>query len=164
MIPLDGSPRSECAIPVASQIARTGKAKLLLAHVVAKPEIPRRTPLPQEDMELVNKLIERNHAEAQRYMKQLESRLTSSEVDLHTGLAVSDNVASSLHDMVEKNDVDLVVLSAHGYAGETKWPFGNIVANFTCFGTTPLLVVQDLSLREIDITQAEDAAKQYKGH
>jgi hypothetical protein len=48
-----------------------------------------------------------------------------------------------LHDLVEREGADLVILSAHGYSGNTKWPYGSVVTNFIAYGTTPLLIVQD---------------------
>jgi hypothetical protein len=41
--------------------------------------------------------------------------------------------------------VDLVILSAHGYAGRDYWPYGSVATNFLVYGTTPLLLIQDLS-------------------
>ncbi|MEA3398019.1 MAG: universal stress protein [Chloroflexota bacterium] len=47
-----------------------------------------------------------------------------------------------LHNLVEQVDADLVVLSAHGHSGETRWPYGNVVVSFIGYGATPLLIVQ----------------------
>lgn len=94
-------------------------------------------------------------------MKQLQSQLS---LDVQTRLLVSDDAAATLHDLVDQENVDLVVLSAHGYSGRTKWPYGSMVVNFIAYGTTPLLIVQDLTPDEVERTQAEVAAREYKGH
>jgi len=160
LVPLDGSQRAECTLPLATTLARIHESQLLLAHVVARPEVPRRAPPTQEDIELANQLTERNRLEATRYLQQLQSRLS---LDIQTRLLVSDNAAAALHELVVQENVDLVVLSAHGYSGGAKWPYGSMAVSFIAYGTTPLLIVQDLSQDELERMQTEMAVKEDKG-
>ncbi|MDY7079667.1 MAG: universal stress protein, partial [Chloroflexota bacterium] len=136
------------------------------AHVVRRPEMPRRAPSTQEEIELANQLVERNWLEASRCLEQLQSELLSDvqASDVQIRLLVGDSAAAALHEQVKREDVDLVVLSAHGYSGGTQWPYGSVALNFTVYGATPLLIVQDLSQDELESTQAEMAAREYKGH
>jgi nucleotide-binding universal stress UspA family protein len=161
LVPLDGSQRAECVLPLATTLARFHESQLLLAHVVCRPEIPRRASPTQEEIELADQLVERNRQEASKRLEQLRSRLS---LNVQTRLLVNDSVASTLHTLVGQEDVDLVVLSAHGYSGETQWPYGGVALNFIAYGATPLLIVQDLSQDEMAVTQAEMAAREYKGH
>jgi len=161
LVPLDGSQRAECVLPLAIALARFHESQTLLAHVVCRPQMVRRAPPTQEGIELANQLTERNRLEATRYLEQLQLGLSS---DVQIRLLVSDSAASTLHGLVKQEDVDLVMLSAHGYSGETKWPYGSVALNFIAYGTTPLLIVQDLSQDELESTQAEMAATEYKGH
>jgi nucleotide-binding universal stress UspA family protein len=160
LLPLDGSQRAEFAIPAAAALARANQAELLVVHVIHKPEIPRRTPPTQEDIDLVNQITERNREEAAAYLAELSHRL---DVPVLTRLIVGDTVLSTLHTQVEQEQADLVVLSAHGYGGETRWPYGSVVISFIAYGTTPLLVLQDLPQERIEPTVAEKAAKEYGG-
>jgi nucleotide-binding universal stress UspA family protein len=160
LLPLDGSQRAEYVLPLATSIAGSGKTEIIIAHIVKKPEMPRRTPLSQDDMALINELTERNRVEASKYIEDLESRF---DCEVDTRLMVSDHVGSSLHQIVEQDDVDLVILSAHGYSGESRWPYGRTVVSFIAYGTTPLLVVQDLPSDRIEPTQAELAAQEKGG-
>ena len=59
---------------------------------------------------------------------------------------------------------DLVVLSAHGYSGESRWPYGGVTLNIIVYGTTPVLIVQDLSPDEIQRSPAEAAFRERRGH
>jgi nucleotide-binding universal stress UspA family protein len=94
-------------------------------------------------------------------LKQLQSRL---DVHVRTSVLLSDHTAETLHDLVEQANADLVILSAHGYSGGTKWPYGSLVVNFIGYGTTPLMIVQDLSPDEVERTRAEMLARERKGH
>jgi nucleotide-binding universal stress UspA family protein len=158
LIPLDGSQRAECVLPQAATLARTHQAQILLAHIVQRPEMPRRTPPTREDAELADHVVERNRAEAVDYLEQCKSRLPG---DVQTRVLVSEHVVSTLHELVDQEKIDLVFLSAHGYSGQTRWPYGSIVISFIAYGTTPLLIVQDVPLDKIQLTPDQLATREY---
>ncbi|MDY6877806.1 MAG: universal stress protein [Chloroflexota bacterium] len=161
LVPLDCSQRAECALPLATTLARFHEAELLLLHVVSKPEMVQRAPLTHKDTALADQLTERNRLAATRYLENLGARLSP---NIQSRVLISDNAAAALHDMVEQEKADLVVLSAHGYSGRTKWPYGSMAVNFIAYGTTPLLIVQDLPPGKMEYTRAEIAAREHKGH
>jgi len=158
--PLDGSQRAEIVLPVAVSLARFHQASLVIAHVVQRPELPRRTPPTQEDMDLVQKITERNQMEASLYLDEIKARM---DISVDISVSTSESVRTALHQIVEQQGADLVILSAHGYSGETRWPYGSTVVSFIAYGTTPLLVVQDLPSNQIEPTQAELAAQMRGG-
>jgi nucleotide-binding universal stress UspA family protein len=161
MIPLDGSQRAECVLPLAEKLAQTHECPLLLAHVVSKPEVMHRTPPPQEEQELIERLIEIKREQGQDYLDEVKAQLS---VEAEPHLRVSANAPAVLHDLVDEENVDLVVLSAHGQSGEAKWPYGSVALNFIAYGSTPLLIVQDLSQEEIQRTKAEQIVQEEEGH
>jgi len=156
LVPMDGSQRAECALPMASTLARSHDAQILLVHVVRRPEMPRRTPPTDGDVELADRIVERNRAEAIQYLDQLRSRLSG---DIQARVLVSDHVAATLHELVDQEKIDLVLLTAHGYSAQTRWPYGSVVSGFITYGTTSLLIVQDLPQDKIEPTWAEVAAE-----
>jgi nucleotide-binding universal stress UspA family protein len=164
VVTLDCSQRAECVLPVATTLARTHGAQLMLMNVVRRPEMPRRTPLADEDVELADKVVERNQQEAVRYFDQLRSRMPSDIEDIQHHILVDECAASALHDLVERENAELVIMSAHGHSGGNKWPYGSVTVSFIAYGNTPLLIVQDLSLGELKRSLAEIAATEYKGH
>ena len=157
LVPIDGSLRAEYVLPLASTLARFHEAQILLAHVVKRPELPRRTPPSREDVELADRLVERNRTEAVQYLEDLRSQLSG---EVQARVLVSNHVAATLHELVEPERIDLVVLSAHGHSGLTQWPHGSVVISFITFGTTPLLIVQDLPPDKIKPSLAEIAARE----
>ncbi|MBS0013985.1 MAG: universal stress protein [Desulfobacterales bacterium] len=161
LVPLDGSKRSEFALPPAATLAHSHNAELILAHVVNMPEMPRWTQLTQEDAELVNRLVDRNREEMGKHFETVLPRLP---VEARTLVETSDDAALRLHELVQEQNADLVVLSAHGYSGKSRWTFGSIAHTFIAYGTTPLLLVQDFPRDKIEPTEAEAAAAEKKGH
>lgn len=148
LVALDGSMRAECVLPWTQMLAEQGgkhEVEVVLAHVVTEPELPRLTPATDEDRELAERLMERNREEASAYLEGVRSRLG---VPAETRLLQGRKVSSALHDLVDAGGMDLVVLSAHGYGGESRWPFGDVATSFIDYGSTPLLLVQDMPKHE----------------
>ena len=94
------------------------------------------------------------------YFVHLEIKLR----DTQARVLVSEDVAFSLHELVEAEQVDLVVMSAHGYAGKNRWPYGSLTTSFILYGNTSLLAVQDLASEDWTQTQNEMASEEQPGH
>jgi len=161
-IPLDGSRRAECVLPLAKSICRMQDSKVFLTHIVEEPKLPRQTPLSKEIKTLISELREINLSDAEKYMKEIKDQFPIENVE--TIIECSKKPTAALHDIIDREKIDLVMLSAHGYSGENRWPYGKIALNFISYGTTPLIVIQDLSKEEIGKTLAEKYAEQTKGH
>lgn len=161
LVPVDGSRRAECALNVAVTIARTHEADLLLGHVVTKPEMPSRVPLSTEDNALLERFTERRRDAGADYFEQLRGRLS---MDFKALLSVSDDTITALHTLVDEQRADLVVLCAHGFSGKPRWPFGSVATSFIEYGSTPLLMVQDLDPNSLEASLAQLAAVETKGH
>jgi nucleotide-binding universal stress UspA family protein len=158
LVPMDGSQRAEWVLPVATTLARVHDAEIVLAHIVQRPEIPRRTPPTREDIELAERLVDRNQTEAIHYLDELRAQFSG---ETQTRVIVSDQVVAALHEMIEQEKVDLVLLNAHGSSGQTRWQYGGVVNNFMMYGTTPLLIMQDTIQNQTEHTPAEVAASEH---
>jgi len=154
LVPLDGSQRAESILPIVTTLARAHEAHVVLVHVVRRPEMARRMPPTDEDIALADRLVERNRAEAAEYLDELRSRVSG---EAEARVLISEHVAAALHELVDQENIDLVLLTAHGYSALTRWPYGSVVGSFVTYGTTPLLVVQDLPPDRIAPTWAEVA-------
>jgi nucleotide-binding universal stress UspA family protein len=148
LVPLDGSQRAENVLPIITHLANFHKSQIHLTRVIQTPEMARQMPPAREDIELSNRVVERNREEAERYLEQLKSRSYLEGIAIQTRLVASGNAAVALHQLVEQEQIDLVALSAHGYSGNHQWPYGSMVNNFILYGKASLLIVQDLPSRQ----------------
>jgi nucleotide-binding universal stress UspA family protein len=148
MVPLDGSRRAENVLPMVTHLARFHKSWIHVVHVVRMPEMARQMPLAREDVELSERIVSRNREEAIRYLDQMRLHSPLKGIDVQTHLLTSDNAAAALHELAEKEGIDMVALSAHGYSGYNQWPYGGMVNNFVMYSKVPLLIVQDLPAKE----------------
>jgi nucleotide-binding universal stress UspA family protein len=161
---MDGSPRSEFVIPFAVSLAQVHNSHLILETVVEKPQTINRMPPSGQDTEMLNKFLEKNQQAAARYLDHLVTQFSLKDLDITAHVSVGDNVIPVLHDLVEEAQVDLVLLAAHGYSGERRWPYGSVTTSFIAYGNTSLMILQDLQEAEIHQTRAEMAIKESQGH
>ena len=148
MVPLDGSRRAEYVLPMVTLLARFHRSRVYIVHVVKTPEMARQMPLDHEDLELSNRIVTRNREEAIRYLDQVRLQSPLEGIEVQTRLLTSDNAAAALHELADKENIDMVALSAHGYSGYNQWPYGSMVNNFILYSKVPLLIVQDLPAKE----------------
>jgi nucleotide-binding universal stress UspA family protein len=148
VVPLDGSRRAENVLPMVTLLARFHNSQIHVVHVVKTPEMARQMPLSHEDVELSDRIVTRNREEAVHYLDHLRLHSSLEGIDVQTHLLTSDNAPATLHELAEKEGIDMVALSAHGYSGNTQWPYGNMVNNFILYSKVPLLIVQDLPAKE----------------
>ena len=160
LVPLDGSARAESVLPLATVLGRMPETQVLIAHVIQRPAMPRRTPPSQEDTELADRLVERNRAEAESYLEMIRLQLSSAAAE--TRLLVANQVITALRELVAEERIDLVLLSAHGYSGEIRWPHGGTAASLLAYGSSPLLIFQDAPGEPSVLTQAEAAVRNYE--
>ncbi len=144
LVPLDGSRRAENVLPLLTAIARLRKVQIHLVHIVKGPEMARHMPPTQEDTELSNRIVVLNREEAARFLDELRLTFSREGIDLKTHVVTAGDVAAALHEFVEQEHIDLIALSAHGYSGNSQWPYGSIASNLILHGKVPLLIVQDL--------------------
>jgi nucleotide-binding universal stress UspA family protein len=145
-------------------LAQYYNSQLILGTVIQKPQTIHRFPLSEENGELINQIVEKNHQAASHYFDQLHTQFSQKGLELRTDIAIGDNVVAILHNMVEEANADLVMLVAHGHSGERRWPYGSVTNSFIAYGSTPLMIMQDLSSDEIQLTHAELAVKEGRGH
>ncbi len=160
----DGSARAEFMLPVAISLAQYHKSEIVIGTVIQKPQIVQRMPLSEKDAKLINQLTEKNQKVAARYHEQITTQLALKGLHVKSTVAVAEHTIGALHDMVEELKADLVILVAHGEAGERRWPYGSIATSFIAQGSTPLIIMQDLSENDVLPTHAEQAIHQGRGH
>ena len=145
LLPLDCSRRAECILPAASELARSHDAELVLAHVVAEPELPRRIGPSREDVELARKLVEHNRREAAGYLTEIQNRLAGETGRVRVRLRVSADRTRMLRELAEHESIDLVILSAHGSTGSVQQRYGGVAGQFLQCGFGPVIILQDLA-------------------
>lgn len=161
---MDGSPRSEFVLPFAISLAQFHQSQLILETVVERPQSINRMPPSDQELEMMEKFVEKNSQAASHYLDQLVAQFARKDIKITTHVSTGDNAISVLHDMAEEANADLVLLAAHGSTGERRWPYGSVTTSFIAYGNTSLMILQDLPEGQIHQTRAEMAVRESKGH
>jgi len=154
LVPLDGSPRAESVLPLATRLAQAQKAELILGHVVPVPDLTEVGPLSAEDLELRERLVQRNQRVATAYLDRLRAQLVSSGLSPRIVVVRGGEPRRRLARLIEEERVDLVVLSAHGRGGRCDSAFGAVAASLVANAAKPLLVVRPRRARAMRRSRA----------
>ncbi|MFO7661394.1 MAG: universal stress protein [Chloroflexota bacterium] len=150
LVPLDGSRRAEGVLPIFPKLIKEDGAEIILAHIVSSPVGFRQPPSPA-DASFIDDFTRRNEQEAREYLEQICDRLCP-----HASykVLVSESPPSSLLELAEETNADLVIFSAHGRTAANH-PYGSMVTEFINYGHAPLLIYQDLPEEQLRLSVAE---------
>ena len=141
MVPLDGSKLAECVLPhVEGFISQCRVRTIIFVRVVESipPAVAGEYAISPEQIE--NKEAERKSA-AEKYLKQIISRLTSDETKMETEVMVG-RAADRLSDYAENNDIDLILMATHGRSGISRWVRGSVADRILRSASMPVLMVR----------------------
>ncbi|MFV1960061.1 MAG: universal stress protein [Planctomycetota bacterium] len=149
LVALDGSPPGDAALGLAHALARPGPAEILLAHVVPVPElIHGATPLAGGDILMREEVVSRNRRQAEAYLDRCARICRRPGLSCRVLLGQSTRVHHTLAGMIQDEQPDLVLLSAHGQGSEAApptCPYGVVSGHVLAWAGVPRLVVQDPS-------------------
>ncbi|AHI29947.1 universal stress protein [Marinobacter similis] len=163
-VPLDGSSRSECVLPIVELLSRHNDSTVDLVSIapslVHHYQIDKHDPRLANVLELQTELKEKIDA----YLENIGDRLKNESLHVQTQVRIADSPMSAIWEATRKGQSDLVVMAAHGRNCVNHWPLGALPLNALVYGETPLLVLQDLEPHEIEPTFAEKASTEAWGH
>jgi nucleotide-binding universal stress UspA family protein len=145
LVPLDGSPLSEYALPVACDIARRSGAALRLVHVhmraTSNPIYVEGQPVIDERLQS----LDTDHEQA--YLERIRDRIIA-EQDLSVSIAIRDpvsevgrdsTIAEALAADAAAADTDLVVMTTHGRGGLARFWLGSVADALVHMSSVPVL-------------------------
>jgi nucleotide-binding universal stress UspA family protein len=138
LVPLDGSPFGEHALPLALTIARRSGASLQVAHV--------HTPLTMAEGEGVllaeHSLEFRVRGREENYLEKIVKRLESVAPVPVTPLLLDGVVADVLTAVPQETGVDLIVMTTHGRGPLSRFWLGSVADQLVRRSAIPLILVR----------------------
>ena len=140
LVPLDGSTLAEQALAPAGELARRAGADVIL---VRAPNMEPAYATAESAYGLIypEQSVGRASAEARDYLNSIQSRSAARGLTVRTVVAEGDS-ASAIIDVASEAQVDLVVMSSHGYTGLTRWLLGSVTEKVLRAASCPVLVVR----------------------
>ncbi|MBN2462132.1 MAG: universal stress protein [Dehalococcoidia bacterium] len=114
LVPLDGSDMAERAIPYAKTIAKSKGSEVILFTVSIAS-------------------VEQLDRPMKAYLELNAKELQSQGIKASTAIAYG-NVADEIVGFADKNNIDLIIISTHGYSGIKRWVLGSVARN-VLYGT-----------------------------
>lgn len=121
LLPLDGSPLAEIAMPYAERLAQSTEARVVLVRVIA-------TPVP---VSLV--------AEAQSYLEQMASRLRDKGLTVDT-VTPGGTPADAIVQEARARSASMIVMASHGRSGIGRWIYGSVADQVLRSAPVPVLL------------------------
>jgi nucleotide-binding universal stress UspA family protein len=150
LVPLDGSPFAEQALPLAAAIARACRAKLRLVLVHQPPLPPPNADL--ADLYLKADLEQRRAERA--YLKQQATRLRAEASVPVVVATLDDPVAKAIADHVCATGVDLVTITTHGRGPLSRLWLGSVADALVRTLTVPLLLLRPREGQPVSVPAA----------
>jgi nucleotide-binding universal stress UspA family protein len=176
LMPVDSSPRSECAFSAGVRLIRgeidqpakealvkpaaQSEPILFLTTVIRPPELPIPEPHGEDILRLVAQFMELTRRSVREYLDRIKSQFpVPCEIKIVEHLSVSE----ALRSLVEEENIDLIIMSAHGHTGQYQYPYGSVAREMLEFGAKPILIIQDIPRHHIRPSDSEKAAQKSKG-
>jgi len=141
LVPLDGSKLAEFALPHVKGLAAGGLIReIILLNVV---EIPSVWVTEGIDLLNVRKLQVDN---AKKYLADVQSQISFEDVKVETAV-LEGETAHLIAEYSKKNDVNLIIISTHGYTGMKKLMFGSVALRVLHDSYAPVLLIRSESCR-----------------
>jgi nucleotide-binding universal stress UspA family protein len=145
LVPLDGSPLSEKAIPLAATLAKAFNSQLILVRVldllhpmVLAPHLTSATAL------ALAKAHEHTCQVAKEYLELQQKELE--QQGLHTRIFLLDtSPAEGILEAAANHKADMIVMSTHGRGGLSRWALGSVADKVTRHASCPVLLVRQNS-------------------
>lgn len=137
LLPIDFSPSSQAALEMAADLAKHFHAELHLVNVI--PVFPTTT-LP--DLIPEAEFIQAARTFAEQHLAKCHAALTSRGVRASSSIEVGNDIAGNIMEVVEREHIDMVVISTHGISGWHPLVFGSIAEKVVKLVQCPLLLLR----------------------
>lgn len=137
LVPLDGSPFGEHALPLALSLAQRAGAALRLVHIlqpiaIAIPEFSGYEDSLEPELRL----------EKQNYLEDVRKRLSEARSTVTMSAEVKEgNIAETIRAASDKGGADLIVMTTHGRGPAARFWLGSIADQLVRESPVPLLLV-----------------------
>jgi nucleotide-binding universal stress UspA family protein len=146
IVPIDFSPSSDNALAVAADLAQHFHSGICLLHVIPMLPIEPEVSFTPEDLYLDGA---RKHAEQQ--FSTCVAKLVSEGVAATSLIEIGNDVAGNIMMIIEREHVDMVVLSTHGMSGWRPMVFGSIAQSVVDQVQCPLLLLRSVKPASVSV-------------
>lgn len=153
LVPLDGSPLAERAIPVAARIARSSLGSILFLRVVNT--IGELGTYMIDPSVIAQETLEEDIATATDYLSAITRQDALEGVETDIGI-FTGTAPLQIIEVAHAQHIDLTVMSSHGETGLKRWMMGSVAQKVIRHSPVPVLVLRDEGERSANLTREDD--------
>ncbi len=136
LLPIDFSPSSQSALEMAADLAEHFHAALYLVNV-----IPILSTAAVPDFLPEAQFIQEARTYAKRHLAKCHKALAERGVKSSSSVEVGNDIVGSIMEVVDREHIDMVVISTHGISGWHPLVFGSIAGKVVKLVQCPLLLL-----------------------
>ena len=137
LLPIDFSPSSQAALEMAADLAQHFHAELYLVNVI--PYFPTTT-LP--DLIPETEFVQEARTFAEQHLAKCHAALAARGVKSTSSVEIGNDIAGNIIEVIEREHIDMVVISTHGISGWHPLVFGSIAEKVIKLAQCPLLLLR----------------------
>lgn len=140
LVPLDGSTKSEVALNVVRQLAKTPGFQVHLLVAINMGQVlfsDRQDTLPTNFQALGNQQLE----EARSYLTEIQDQLQAEGIQCQTHV-VQQDPRDAIPEVASQNDIELLLMASIGKSNWMRWISGSITEQVLRNAPCPVLVVR----------------------
>jgi nucleotide-binding universal stress UspA family protein len=141
LVPLDGSPVAERALPAALTLAEKFESQIILLQVLDIPVPTPPTSHPEVTIGWVREARQHAYREAESYLETVQGELDQQGVKTRT-LLRDTAPAEDILDVAGAENIDLIIMSSHGRGGLARWTFGSVAEKIVHHSPCPVLLIR----------------------
>ena len=145
LVPLDGSDLAECALSHVKSLVKDGSVGEVTLLNIIKFDLPWIDEYPKRID--INAIREPLFAASKKYLAEVESRLSSKGIKVKTASLEANRTADAITDYAQKNGMELIVMSTHGYTGFKKLMLGSVAFGVLNVSHVPVLLIRPEACR-----------------
>jgi nucleotide-binding universal stress UspA family protein len=137
LLPIDFSPSSQAALEMAADLAQHFQAELYLVNVI--PMFPTTT-IP--DLIPETAFLENARKYAETHLAKCKAALVARGVKSTFSVEVGNDVVGNIMEVVDREHIDMIIISTHGISGWHPLVFGSIAEKVVKLAKCPLLLLR----------------------
>jgi nucleotide-binding universal stress UspA family protein len=141
LVPLDGSPLAERALPLATSLAQKFDSEIILLRILDVSTLTLPTWHMEAPPDWIVEAHEHIHEEVKNYLKTQQDQLRQQGFEVRT-LLRGASPAEGILEIAETQEVDLIVMSTHGRSGLTRWALGSVADKVMGHSHCPVLLIR----------------------
>jgi len=142
LLPLDGSPLAEAALPAAMELASKFNSTITLVWVIQPPHLIMTAANGSVYAQLLTEMRHQSEQDAQSYLRRHQGSLRQQGYSVQAIVTEGENIADALLDVATNREVDTIVMSTHGRGGLSRWVFGSVADKVLRQAEVPVLLIR----------------------